>query len=211
MDEVLKAEKYSPISITVVLEIVLWSLNAIVWWSLKLSIALYSVFQWPNNKATLIEIGVWSGGVTDAQFYYREWVLNMNTIDVMKGEKCIVRWFYGSAQPSGWCRRFIAQEQWKRYDIIAKMVKQVLLGSFCRYRKALYFWSLGISLYLELFCFLSFITIVLRNLCSGTRRRNLLLVAWQNSQTSKTSWRVTAMLLTLWCEHKIKRKIIVTA
>ena len=46
------------------------------------------------------------------------------------------------------------------------------LGSFCRYRKALYFWSLGISLYLELFCFLSFITIVLRNLCSGTHRRN---------------------------------------
>ena len=47
-----------------------------------------------------------------------------------------------------------------------------LSGSFCRYRKALYFWSLGISLYLELFCFLSFITIVLRNLCSGTHRRN---------------------------------------
>ena len=46
------------------------------------------------------------------------------------------------------------------------------IGSFCRYRKALYFWSLGISLYLELFCFLSFITIVLRNLCSGTHRRN---------------------------------------
>ena len=45
-------------------------------------------------------------------------------------------------------------------------------GSFCRYRKALYFWSLGISLYLELFCFLSFITIVLRNLCYGTHRRN---------------------------------------
>ena len=36
----------------------------------------------------------------------------------------------------------------------------------------MYFWSLGISLYLELFCFLSFITIVLRNLCSGTHRRN---------------------------------------
>ena len=46
------------------------------------------------------------------------------------------------------------------------------LGSFCRYRKALFFWSLGISLYLELFCFLSFITIVLRNLCSGTHRKN---------------------------------------
>ena len=53
-----------------------------------------------------------------------------------------------------------------------------LLGSFCRYRKALYFWSLGISLYLELFCFLSFITIVLRNLCSGTHRRNPLLGVW---------------------------------
>ena len=49
---------------------------------------------------------------------------------------------------------------------------QGFLGSFCRYRKALFFWSLGISLYLELFCFLSFITIVLRNLCSGTHRKN---------------------------------------
>ena len=47
-----------------------------------------------------------------------------------------------------------------------------VFGSFCRYRKALFFWSLGISLYLELFCFLSFITIVLRNLCSGTHRKN---------------------------------------
>ena len=46
--------------------------------------------------------------------------------------------------------------------------------TFCRYRKALYFWSLGISLYLELFCFLSFITFVLRNLRSGTHRRNQL-------------------------------------
>ena len=41
-----------------------------------------------------------------------------------------------------------------------------IVGSFCRYRRALYFWSLGISLYLELFRFLSFITFVLRNLCS---------------------------------------------
>ena len=48
----------------------------------------------------------------------------------------------------------------------------LIFGSFCRYRKASYFWSFGISLYLELFCFLSFITIVLRNLCSGTHRRN---------------------------------------
>ena len=46
-------------------------------------------------------------------------------------------------------------------------------GSFCRYRIALYFWSLGISLYLELFNFLSFITFVLSNMCSGTHRGNL--------------------------------------
>ena len=45
-------------------------------------------------------------------------------------------------------------------------------GSFCMYRKALYFWSLGSSLYLKLFCFLSFVSFVLRNLCSGTCRRN---------------------------------------
>ena len=57
------------------------------------------------------------------------------------------------------------------------------LGSFCRYRKALYFWSLGISLYLELFCFLSFITIVLRNLCSGTHRRNQTLEGFRGRTT----------------------------
>ena len=56
-----------------------------------------------------------------------------------------------------------------------------LIGSFCRYRKALYFWSLGISLYLELFCFLSFITIVLRNLCFGTHRRNRLIAGRYSS------------------------------
>ena len=33
--------------------------------------------------------------------------------------------------------------------------------------------SLGISLYLELLCFLSFVSFVLRNLCSGTYRRNI--------------------------------------
>lgn len=54
---------------------------------------------------------IWSGGVTDVQFHCRVWVLTTNMIDVMNGEKCIVRWFYGSAQPSGWCRQFIAQEQ----------------------------------------------------------------------------------------------------
>ena len=34
------------------------------------------------------------------------------------------------------------------------------------------FGHLGISLYLEFFCFLSFITFVIRNLCSGTHRRS---------------------------------------
>ena len=43
---------------------------------------------------------------------------------------------------------------------------------FLQYRKALEFWSLGISIHLELFCFLSFITFVLRNMCSCTHRRN---------------------------------------
>ena len=38
------------------------------------------------------------------------------------------------------------------------------VGYICRYRKALYFGSLGISLYLEFFCFLSFISFVLRKL-----------------------------------------------
>ena len=38
------------------------------------------------------------------------------------------------------------------------------MGYICRYRKALYSGSLGISLYLELFCFLSFISFVLRKL-----------------------------------------------
>ena len=52
-----------PISIKVTLGIVLWSWKAIVWWSLKQSIALYSVFQRPNPKATFIEIGVYSFAV----------------------------------------------------------------------------------------------------------------------------------------------------
>ena len=42
-DEILKLD--IPISIKVALGIVLWSLKAIVWWSLKQSIVLYSVFQ----------------------------------------------------------------------------------------------------------------------------------------------------------------------
>ena len=37
-------------------------------------------------------------------------------------------------------------------------------GYICRYRKALYFESLGISLHLESFCFLSFSPFVLRKL-----------------------------------------------
>ena len=40
----------------------------------------------------------------------------------------------------------------------------LFFGYICRYRKALYSGSLGISLYLELFCFLSFISFVLRKL-----------------------------------------------
>ena len=43
------------------------------------------------------------------------------------------------------------------------------IGSFCRHRKVLRFWSYGISL-LELLCFLSFVSFVFRNFCSGTCR-----------------------------------------
>ena len=70
-------------------------------------------------------------------------------------------------------------------------IHELIFGSFCRYRKALYFWSLGISLYLELFCFLSFITIVLRNLCSGTHRRNLIFLL-----NLEGSWAVSLFFLT---------------
>ena len=45
----------------------------------------------------------------------------------------------------------------------------LLNGAFCRYRKAKCFWELWIGLYLELFCFLAFVSFVLRNLCSSTR------------------------------------------
>ena len=47
---------------------------------------------------------------------------------------------------------------------LAKFFVVCFCGYICRYRKALYFGSLGISLYLELFCFLSFISFVLRKL-----------------------------------------------
>ena len=51
--------------------------------------------------------------------------------------------------------------------------QMILLGSFCRYWRALYFWSLWISHYSELFYFLSFITFVLCNLFSSTHRGSL--------------------------------------
>ena len=38
--------QYTAISIKVALGIVLWSLKAIVWWSLKQSIALYFAFHY---------------------------------------------------------------------------------------------------------------------------------------------------------------------
>ena len=53
-----------------------------------------------------------------------------------------------------------------RWDSTTTWLGEDKTGSFCRYRKALYFWSLGISLYLELFCFLSFITIVYYVICA---------------------------------------------
>ena len=40
-------------------------------------------------------------------------------------------------------------------------------GSLCMYREALYFWSLGISLYFEFF-----VSSFIINLCSGTHRRS---------------------------------------
>ena len=74
----------------------------------------------------------------------------------------------------------------KGFFWVGKFGKVGIFGSFCRYRKALYFWSLGISLYLEFFCFLSFITFVLRNLCSGTHRRNRIFLVF------KRIWRFVA-------------------
>ena len=40
--------------------------------------------------------------------------------------------------------------------ILVLTVKALQVGSFCRYWRALYFWSLGLSLYFELFCFTVF-------------------------------------------------------
>ena len=59
------------------------------------------------------------------------------------------------------------------FEHLAQEYLEQITESFFRYRKALQFWSLGISLYLQLLnCFLSFVSFVLRNLCSGTNRRN---------------------------------------
>ena len=46
---------------------------------------------------------------------------------------------------------------------------------FCKYRRALYLYCFRpfvVRSCLELFCFLSFVSFVLRHLCSGTHRRN---------------------------------------
>ena len=66
---------------------------------------------------------IWSGGVTDAQFHKREWVLNMNMIEATKGETCIVRWLVSPIYSARTMEKVSANE--KRYDIIAKTVKQV--------------------------------------------------------------------------------------
>ena len=64
----------------------------------------------------------------------------------------------------------VAKEDPQAWTVGSQVVhngSQLLTGSSgynCRYRKALYFGSLGISLYLELFCFLSFVSFVLRKL-----------------------------------------------
>ena len=50
-----------------------------------------------------------------------------------------------------------------KYDAV-RVNRDRVMGYICRYRKALHSGSLGISLYLELFCFLSFISFVLRKL-----------------------------------------------
>ena len=49
-------------------------------------------------------------------------------------------------------------------------------GSFCKYRRAWYLYCFRpfvVRSCLELFCFLSFVSFVLRHLCSGSHRRNL--------------------------------------
>ena len=56
------------------------------------------------------------------------------------------------------------QDELLRLIALERDVNLPDLGYICRYRKALYSGSLGISLYLELFCFLSFISFVLRKL-----------------------------------------------
>ena len=55
-------------------------------------------------------------------------------------------------------------------QVTCLIVKIEKIGYICRYQKALYFGSLGISLYLELFCFLSFISFVLRKLTQSVLR-----------------------------------------
>ena len=61
----------------------------------------------------------------------------------------------------------------KKIKLLHRALGGVYWGSFCRYWKAFHFWSLGISPYLELFCFLAFLTFVLHNLYSRTQTRNL--------------------------------------
>ena len=65
--------------------------------------------------------------------------------------------------------------------------KVMIIGSFCKYRRALYLYCFRpfvVRSYLELFCFLSFVSFVLRHLCSGTHRRNLIISSgWDECAT----------------------------
>ena len=100
----------------------------------------------------------------------------------LKKTKPLISWHKFRGRYSG----FKVTGMIKGFFWVGKFGKVGIFGSFCRYRKALYFWSLGISLYLEFFCFLSFITFVLRNLCSGTHRRNRIFLVF------KRIWRFVA-------------------
>ena len=60
----------------------------------------------------------------------------------------------------------------------------------------------------ELFCFLSFITIVLRNLCSGTHRRNRFLGLNDNVATFLASVSLQWSILSRWAAKTIKYSTI---
>ena len=126
--------------------------------------------------------------------------------DSCQGCKCnIIVYYHLSHNVVAWDVELSGQldcllSVWRRLAISSP--NPAVYGSFCKYRRASYHWSLGISPYLELFCLLSFITSVLPDLCPYIHRWKDLRIQlkWLHFETNDStfSYSISLGLVFIW-------------